>query len=177
MRAPILPRLTLDSSVMTVEQKTSEILARRKYFDLHFPPIARCDARNDIPYNLSNSCPICGYMTLQSRCSHEICAFCFWQDDGQDSPDAEREYIGPNDVHSIAAFRIEIYDWMKTLKENISSKDSLEQSIGKELATLDGYINSKKAEEQIVLKQIELLSEMFREHRRFFPDNYPIGSL
>ncbi|WP_328859368.1 CPCC family cysteine-rich protein [Streptomyces sp. NBC_00306] len=28
-------------------------------------------------------CPCCGYVTLAERGSHEICAVCFWEDDGQ----------------------------------------------------------------------------------------------
>ena len=32
----------------------------------------------------SCQCPCCDYYSLQSRGSYEICAICYWEDDGQD---------------------------------------------------------------------------------------------
>ncbi len=39
------------------------------------------------------ACPCCGYLTLCERGDYEICAVCFWEDNGLD--DAEK-YSGPN---------------------------------------------------------------------------------
>ena len=47
-------------------------------------------------------CPCCGYFTLDSRGSDDICPVCFWQDDkateefGQPAPERPE---GPNHVH------------------------------------------------------------------------------
>ena len=41
-------------------------------------------------------CPCCRCKTLHSRGGFEICPVCFWEDDGQDEPDAERVLGGPN---------------------------------------------------------------------------------
>jgi hypothetical protein len=41
-------------------------------------------------------CPCCGFKTLYGRGQDEICSVCFWHDDGQDEPDAERILGGPN---------------------------------------------------------------------------------
>jgi hypothetical protein len=41
-------------------------------------------------------CPCCGYPTLQSRGSYEVCLVCFWEDDGQDDHDSGRVRGGPN---------------------------------------------------------------------------------
>jgi hypothetical protein len=41
-------------------------------------------------------CPCCGYLTLDSRGNYEICAVCFWEDDGQDDHDADVVRGGPN---------------------------------------------------------------------------------
>ncbi|WP_441244952.1 CPCC family cysteine-rich protein [Tardiphaga sp. 768_D3_N2_1] len=41
-------------------------------------------------------CPCCKYKTLFGRGQDEICSVCFWQDDGQDEPDAEIALGGPN---------------------------------------------------------------------------------
>ncbi|MFY3745243.1 CPCC family cysteine-rich protein [Anaeromyxobacter sp. Red801] len=48
-------------------------------------------------------CPCCGYATLSSRGSDEICPICFWEDDGQDDDDADDERGGPNRVSLTAA--------------------------------------------------------------------------
>src|SRR5689334_21768855 len=42
------------------------------------------------------ACPCCGYLTLDERGGFEICAVCFWEDDGQDERDAEVVRGGPN---------------------------------------------------------------------------------
>jgi hypothetical protein len=55
----------------------------------------------DRPY----ACPCCGYLTLGSRGNYEICAVCFWEDDGQDDHDAEVVRGGPNRGLSLAQAR------------------------------------------------------------------------
>lgn len=42
------------------------------------------------------ACPCCGYATLEEPSSYEICDICFWEDDGQDDPDADGFIGGPN---------------------------------------------------------------------------------
>ena len=41
-------------------------------------------------------CPCCGCKTLGERGGYEICAVCFWEDDGQDEEDADLIRGGPN---------------------------------------------------------------------------------
>jgi hypothetical protein len=41
-------------------------------------------------------CPCCGHSTLGERGAFEICAVCFWEDDGQDDHNAEAVLGGPN---------------------------------------------------------------------------------
>jgi len=50
-------------------------------------------------------CPCCGYRTLHGRVGYEICSVCFWEDDGQDSHDADRVRGGPNGVLSLTVAR------------------------------------------------------------------------
>lgn len=155
---------------MTDQEKISDILKRREYFDLHFPPIEMCDARQDISYRLSNTCPSCGYLKLDARCSWEICTFCFWEDDGQDNHDADEVCGGPNSNYSLTAHRLEVYDWMRELKQN---EIAIENSIGKELGKLDSYISSKTGKVQLVLEQIELLSRLFSASGQIGSDSKP----
>ncbi|WP_018341821.1 CPCC family cysteine-rich protein [Cytophaga aurantiaca] len=42
------------------------------------------------------TCPSCGIPTLYPPAIHEICDLCNWQNDGQDDPDADKSYGGPN---------------------------------------------------------------------------------
>lgn len=44
------------------------------------------------------ACPCCGHATLSERNFYQICPVCFWEDDGQDSHDADVERDGPNRV-------------------------------------------------------------------------------
>ncbi|MEV5576646.1 CPCC family cysteine-rich protein [Spirillospora sp. NPDC052269] len=55
----------------------------------------------DRPY----PCPCCGFLTLAERGGYEICQVCFWEDDGQDDPDADTVRGGPNYALSLTAAR------------------------------------------------------------------------
>ena len=41
-------------------------------------------------------CPCCGYATLGEIDEYEICHLCFWEDDGQDDPQENENWGGPN---------------------------------------------------------------------------------
>ncbi|WP_090769340.1 CPCC family cysteine-rich protein [Nonomuraea maritima] len=62
-------------------------------------PVLRESA--DGPY----ACPCCGYVTLSERGGFEICPVCFWEDDGQDDPDADVVLGGPNGYLSLTQAR------------------------------------------------------------------------
>lgn len=50
-------------------------------------------------------CPCCGKRTLGERGGFEICAVCFWEDDGQDDADADVVRGGPNGTLSLTEAR------------------------------------------------------------------------
>jgi hypothetical protein len=50
-------------------------------------------------------CPCCGYPTLAIRGGFDVCAVCHWEDDGQDSHDADRVRGGPNGHLSLTEAR------------------------------------------------------------------------
>jgi len=56
---------------------------------------------NELPLR----CPCCGYKTLGERAGYEICAVCFWEDDGQDDEDADEVRGGPNSSISLTQGR------------------------------------------------------------------------
>ncbi|MAG64861.1 MAG: hypothetical protein CMK74_03170 [Pseudomonadales bacterium] len=48
------------------------------------------------------ACPCCGYFSLSSSASYEICSVCFWEDDGVRDADT---VSGPNQLTLAAARR------------------------------------------------------------------------
>jgi hypothetical protein len=50
-------------------------------------------------------CPCCLYPTLPMRGGFEVCPVCYWEDDGQDSHDADRVRGGPNEAFSLTQAR------------------------------------------------------------------------
>lgn len=50
-------------------------------------------------------CPCCNYKTLEERGRYDICPVCFWEDDGQDSHDADKIRGGPNGRLSLTKAR------------------------------------------------------------------------
>jgi Cysteine-rich CPCC len=50
-------------------------------------------------------CPCCGFPTLTHRAGFAVCPICNWEDDGQDSHDADRVRGGPNGVLSLTQAR------------------------------------------------------------------------
>lgn len=54
------------------------------------------------------ACPCCGLRTIASRGDYEICAVCWWEDDGQDNAQAHLVYGGPNGSLSLSRARINV---------------------------------------------------------------------
>src|SRR5437016_138265 len=52
------------------------------------------------------ACPCCGYGTLAERNAYECCPICWWEDDGQDSKNADEVLGGPNADLSLTQARI-----------------------------------------------------------------------
>lgn len=51
------------------------------------------------------ACPCCRHLTLPERGGFDICPVCFWEDDGQDDPDADAVLGGPNSDLSLTDAR------------------------------------------------------------------------
>lgn len=58
------------------------------------------------------TCPCCGYPTLEERAAYDICRLCNWEDDGQDDSSANKVWGGPNGDYSLTAAR-------KNFKEHV----------------------------------------------------------
>ncbi len=51
------------------------------------------------------ACPCCGRPSLSAPAEYDICPICFWEDDGQDDPNAAEVWGGPNRDYSLAEAR------------------------------------------------------------------------
>jgi hypothetical protein len=60
-------------------------------------PLPRLTLAELLPFGMV-ACPCCGHATLSERGAYQICPVCFWEDDGQDSADADEQRGGPNRV-------------------------------------------------------------------------------
>jgi hypothetical protein len=50
-------------------------------------------------------CPCCGSKSLEERGAYEVCPVCEWEDDGQDDPNADEIWGGPNGDLSLTKAR------------------------------------------------------------------------
>jgi hypothetical protein len=54
------------------------------------------------------ACPCCGARTLGQRGDYDICPVCWWEDDGQDNPQADIVMGGPNYHQSLTQARVNV---------------------------------------------------------------------
>ena len=50
-------------------------------------------------------CPCCGYLTIESHAGYDVCAVCYWEDDGQSDADADEALGGPIGALSLSQAR------------------------------------------------------------------------
>jgi len=131
---------------------------RREYFNRHLPKLEGADRRNDIK-GLGNTCPSCGYPTLDERNAWEICSICFWEDDGQDDKDADKVFGGPNSDYSLTQHR---NDWDRNLDEIKKSKSET----GNYLRRIDELIEGdSKSDIPEILELVKNISNWFDNER------------
>lgn len=68
---------------------------RRHWFEGYLQRIDQCKVATP-RLGVRHPCPCCGYPTLVERVHYEICDLCSWEDDGQDDPEADEVWGGPN---------------------------------------------------------------------------------
>lgn len=82
----------------------SEFFARRKFFDA-YGALPNQQAAGAAPLGVRLSCPCCGFPMLGASAAYEICRLCSWEDDGQDTPNADEVCGGPNNGYSLVEAR------------------------------------------------------------------------
>jgi len=82
----------------------TEFYARRKFFDA-YGALPNQQAAGMPPRSVRLTCPNCGFPMLSGSAACEICRLCSWEDDGQDTPNADEVRGGPNHGYSLLEAR------------------------------------------------------------------------
>ncbi|TXS76022.1 CPCC family cysteine-rich protein [Streptomyces sp. sk2.1] len=62
------------------------------------------------------ACPCCKLLTLEARGHFQICDECSWEDDGQDDPNADEVWGGPNGSESLTDARLRYAQYVTTMR-------------------------------------------------------------
>lgn len=87
------------------DSKSEDIEKNQGWFEFYLERLRNHSVVLSQQEGVSYNCPCCGYKTLSERGGFEICAVCFWEDDGQDEQDAEIVRGGSNGSLSLTKAR------------------------------------------------------------------------
>lgn len=126
------------------------LLARRAFFDRY--KTAR------------DTCPCCGYPTLDGRANYEICFLCWWEDDGQDDDSATVIFGGPNHDYSLRDARANF------ARSGVMYSQGREQDVVKQriVRAFDEILHAPIADHarlwQVIAEDEQLLAGMSSHH-------------
>lgn len=135
----------------------NELADRRAFFMKNFPMIEIGRERVDVRSGeiLKNTCPVCGYLSLDCRDAFEICSICFWEDDGLDDYEIDSE-SEPNHMTLLEArkkFRNSKQQLLSSVNDNL-----VRSKIKLSFLMLDNLIDQNESDlEKITAVQNELI--------------------
>lgn len=136
---------------------------RREFFQKNFPMIKIGKQRVDKSSLelLKNTCPVCGYMTLEERDAFEICGICFWEDDGIDDFEANIE-SGPNHM-TLNEGRKKFEDAKLRILTDWETENILILNLSMNFKKLDELISQNESNvKEIVKLQGQIISLLFK---------------
>ena len=132
----------------------------KKWFDWYVRQVSK--EKQWATYRDRFLCPCCFMPTLDERRRYEICPICFWEDDGQDSDDADLVRGGPNHDYSL-----------KEARENFEKYNTMYRPSDKEaFARENKSMNIKKKMYQAFCKAIKSGAEGDWKIAREIEDTY-----
>lgn len=137
---------------------------RRDFFQKNFAlKIGR--QRTDVMSKdiLKNSCPVCGYLTLDERDSFDICAICFWEDDGIDDFEVNKD-SGPNHMTLNEGREIFQEAKRKLLTENVGG-DNLMDTLKNKFKNLDSSIEQNNIDNSEIVKLQNEIVDLLTENK------------
>lgn len=104
---------------------------------------------------LKNSCPVCGYLTLEERNTFDICGICFWEDDGIDDFEENQE-SGPNHM-TLKEGRMIFQEAKRMLLNTDFSGSNLLETLRNRFIEVDNLIIQNHAKDEVINAQNEIL--------------------
>lgn len=103
--------------------------------------------------------------TLSERSSYDICCICYWEDDGQDSDDAEIVRGGPNSDYSLAEARVNFQSYFTMYRPNDNPAFEIEQKERELKETLYyAYIKAMKSNLEPDWMEVLSIEEEYEDH-------------
>ena len=124
---------------------------------------------NDSLFFARLNCPCCGYPTLSERNAYEICELCNWEDDGQDSEDADDVWGGANSDYSLAEARLNFKQYRVMYEpgrdQRITGSDSSLQfeTKGKLMICFEQIWKASPSEHESLAKDMARLEQILRD--------------
>lgn len=106
--------------------------------------------------------PCCGYPTLDERSSYDICYLCWWEDEGQDDPDADTVAGGPNAHYRLTTARENFANYLVMYEPDkdrrVRGRDSAEELQAKRqvIAALDALKSAEPTQHEPLWQQVVL---------------------
>lgn len=120
-------------------------------------------------FKMPNTCPVCGFYTLEERDSWDVCGICWWEDDGQDEKefgkfnDPDEIIGGPNAHWSLTSYRKFFYENINNSK--ITKGTGIKALLKKFNKLKEDYSSDKKEEILKVIRELEKEFKPFHDLR------------
>lgn len=132
-----------------------EIKRREEWFYGYIDKIEKVADQDHKKFGDFFLCPCCGYPTLSERGGYEICSLCFWEDDGQDDPNADEVWGGPNSDYSLTEARQNFRKYYTMYR--VADKDKFEMTTIKK-----NYMG------KVVLDKVVLKKKIVKKYQELF---------
>lgn len=137
---------------------------RRDFFQRNFP-LKIGHHRTDVKSEdiLKNSCPVCGYLTLDERNTFDICGICFWEDDGIDDFE-ENEDSGPNHM-TLKEGRLVFKGAKEKLMSANFSSENYKSSLKDKFSELDDLIEKNIIDKKEIIKMQDEILDLLTKNK------------
>ena len=137
---------------------------RREFFQKNFAlKIGRQRADLKSEDILKNSCPVCGYLTLDERDSFDICIICFWQDDGIDDFE-ENNDSGPNHM-TLKEGREVFHEAKRKLLTSNFGDDNLIETLKNKFIRLDSSIEERNLHKTEIIELQNVIVDLLTKNK------------
>lgn len=89
----------------TENENINSIIQRRHWFQKHLNQFVVSPRKYNRLKKKLYTCPCCAFPTLHVRNLYDVCTVFFWEDNGQDDPEVDEVWGGPNGDYSLTDAR------------------------------------------------------------------------